>query len=186
MSRLLLLLLVCATARAAEPAPAATPRPGLLSRTWTSAKKLNPMKLNPFHGKTPEQKAVKEATAMFKGLEMKMTVDPAVPNLGDHKQLNVTLRLTNKGKKLVQLDFPSTQRIEVLAKNSVGKVVEQWSEDQSFEKEPSLVTINSGERLEYHAIVSTRDFAAGQEYTIEGFFPNYDMLRSSVKVVPVR
>ena len=117
---------------------------------------------------------------------MKMTVDPAVPNLGDHKQLTVTLRLTNKGRKLVQLDFPTAQRIEVLAKNSVGKVIEQWSEDQSFEKEPSLVTINSGERLEYRAIISTRDFAGGQQYTIEGFFPNYTLLRSSVTVVPTR
>jgi len=50
----------------------------------------------------------------------------------------------------------------------------------------SLVTINPGERLEYNATVSTRDFAAGQEYTVDGFFPTYDMLRSTVKLVPTR
>ena len=185
MSRHFLLAFLCTAACAAEPAPSATPaptpQPGLLGRTWNSAKKLNP-----FNGKSPEEKAVKETAAMFKGLEMKMTVDPAAPNLGEHKQLTVTLRLQNKGKKLVQLDFPTTQRIEVLVKNSVGKTIEQWSEDHAFQNEPSLVTINAGERLEYNAIVSTRDFAAGQEYTIDGFFPNYQTLRATAKVVPTR
>jgi hypothetical protein len=187
------ILVLCASAALAEepPAtPAATPKPGFLSRTWTATKKLNPLppmqKLNPFGHKNAAQEEGRKVAAVFKGLEMKMIVDPAAPNLGEDKHLTVTLRLQNKGKKLAQLDFPTTQRIEVLVKNSTGKIVEQWSEDQAFQNEPSLVTINPGERLEYVATVSTRDFAAGQEYTVEGFFPNYDMLRSSVKVVPTR
>jgi hypothetical protein len=170
--------------------PSSTPKPGLLSRTWSSTKKLNPLpaigKLNPFGHKNEAREEGKKVAAMFKGLEVKMTVDPAVPNLGENKQITVTLRLQNRGKKLIQLEFPSTQRIEVLVKNSTGKVVEQWSEDQAFQDEPSLVTINPGERLEYNAIVSTRDFAAGQEYTVEGLFPTYNMLHSSVKLVPTR
>ena len=197
--RPILVLAVCTAAAHAEDAPPPTPKPGLLSRTWTSTKKLNPLpaigklnpmptigKLNPFGHKNEAQQAGKQVAAMFKGLAMTMSVEPAAPNLGEHKQIAVTLRLQNKGKKLVQLDFPTTQRIEVLVKNSIGKTVEQWSEDQAFQNEPSLVTINPGERLEYNATIATRDFAAGQEYTVEGFFPTYDMLRSSVKMVPVR
>lgn len=192
--RPLAILAVCASAAFAEDAPPAapapTPKPGLLSRTWNSTKKLNPLpaigKLNPFGHGNAAQKAGKSVAATFKTLTLKMTVDPAVPNLGENKQIVVTLRLQNTGKKLAQLDFPTTQRIEVLVKNSTGKVVEQWSEDQAFQNEPSLVTINPGERLEYNATISTRDFAAGQEYTVEGFFPNYEILRSSVKLVPTR
>jgi len=183
--RPLAVLAICASTSLAEDVPPATasptPQPGLLSRTWSSTKKLNPFK--------PKNQAVaegKKVAAVFKGLTVKMTVDPAVPNLGENKQITVTLRLQNTGKKLVQLDFPTTQRIEVLVKNSTNKIVEQWSEDQAFQNEPSLVTINPGERLEYNAIVSTRDFAAGQEYTVEGFFPTYNMLRSAVKLVPTR
>ncbi len=190
------LLAVCASAVFAEemPPPAPTPKPGLLSRTWTSTKnatkKLNPLpaigKLNPFKPKNEAQEAGRKVAVMFKGLTLKMTVEPAVPNLGENKQIVVTLRLQNTAKKMVQLEFPTTQRIEVLVKNSTGKLVEQWSEDQAFQNDPSLISINPGERLEYNATVSTRDLAAGQEYTVEGFFPNYEMLRSSVTLVPTR
>lgn len=117
---------------------------------------------------------------------MKMTVEPGAPKLGETRQLTVTLRLQNKGKRLVQLDFPTTQRIEVLVRNSAAKMVEQWSEDQAFQNEPGLVAINPGERLEYTATVSTRDFAAGQDYIVEGFFPNYEALRATLKITPVR
>jgi hypothetical protein len=190
----LAILAICASTSLAEDVPPATasptPKPGLLSRTWTSTKKLNPLpaigKLNPFKPKNQAVVEGKKVAAVFKGLTVKMTVDPAVPNLGENKQIVVTLRLQNTGKKLVQLDFPTTQRIEVLVKNSTGKVVEQWSEDQAFQNEPSLVTINPGERLEYNATISTRDFAAGQVYTVEGFFPSYNMLRSTVNLVPTR
>ena len=115
-----------------------------------------------------------------------MTAEPLAPKLGDTRQLTVTLRLENKGKRLVQLDFPTTQRIEVLVRNTAGKLVEQWSEDQAFQNEPGLVAINPRERLEYTATVSTRDFAADQDYIVEGFFPNYENLRATVKVTPVR
>ena len=83
-----------------------------------------------------------------------------------------------------QLDFPTSQRIEVLVKNAAGKTVEQWSEDHAFTNELSVETINPGERLEYSANISTRDMAAGQSYTIEAFFPNYDALRTTKAIVP--
>jgi len=165
-----------------EKAPAAAEKkPGIVGRTWQSAGKLIP-----FRGKKKPVAVSKTSSATFRGLEMKMTVEPPVPKLGEHRQITVTLRLQNKGKRLVQLDFPTTQRMEVLVRTTAGKMVEQWSEDQAFQNEPGLVAINPGERLEYAANISTRDFAGGQDYIVEGFFPNYETLRATLKITPTR
>ena len=163
-----------------DPAPdAETRRPGMVGRVLSSANKLNPFRSKP-------AVVSKASAAAFKGIEMKMSVEPAAPNLGEVRQITVTLRLQNRGKRLVQLDFPTTQRIEVIVRNTAGSLVEQWSEDQAFQNEPGLVAINPGERLEYSANISTRDFAAGQDYIVEGFFPNYERLRATAKITPTR
>jgi archaellum component FlaG (FlaF/FlaG flagellin family) len=160
-----LAVLALASAQAAEEAPPATPKPGLMNRL-----------LHPFGGGKSDEKG---KDTKFKNLEMKVTLDPAVAKLSESRTLKVTVMLKNTGKKLVQLDFPTTQRIEVLVKNKAGKRVAQWSEDQAFTNDPSIVAINPGERLEYTANVSTRDFVAGETYTLEAFFPNFEALRDS-------
>ena len=48
--------------------------------------------------------------------------------------------------------------------------------------EPSIVTINPNERLEYLVNVSTRDMVAGETYNVEGFFPNFEHLRKTITV----
>jgi hypothetical protein len=63
-------------------------------------------------------------------------------------------------------------------------VVERWSDDHAIAKEPALVTVNPGERLEYSANLSTRDMAAGQTFKVEVSFMNYDQIRASKNVVP--
>ncbi len=143
-------------------------------------------KLNPFAKKTEAEKAEAQTKALYKGLEMSMTVEPTTVNLSETREIVVTLKLQNRSKKLVQLDFPTTQRIEVLVRNNTGTMVEQWSEDQAFRNEAGMVTINPRERLEYRAVISTRDFAAGQDYIVEGFFPNYEPLRAEKKIAPTR
>jgi hypothetical protein len=176
------LLAFCLVGCGGGPKPAPSPegrRPGMVGRMLSSAHKLNP-----FRGKPAVTS--KASSATFKGLEMKMSVEPLTPNLGEVRQITVKLRLQNRGKRLVQLDFPTTQRIEVIVRNTAGGLVEQWSEDQAFQNEPGLVAINPGERLEYSANISTRDFAAGQDYIVEGFFPNYESLRATAKVTPTR
>ncbi len=151
---------------AAEEAPAPTPKPGMWQRM-----------LHPFGGpKAPHEKG----QVTFKQLEMGLKVEPSPVKVSDNRQIKVTLTLTNRGGKMVQLDFPSSQRVEVLLKRKDGKTIEQWSQDQAFNNEPSMVTINSKERLEYSVNVATRDMVAGETYTVEGFFPNYDPLRKSV------
>ena len=157
---------------AATPAPP-TPQPGALHRL-----------LHPFGG--PAAPGAPEATkdASLKNLEMRASVEPPAPMLSETREVKVTVTLANKGKKLAQLAFPTNQRIEVLVKNKAGKKLVQWSEDQAFFAEPTLITINPGERLEYAATVSTRDLVAGETYTVEAFFPSYGELRQTLGLAP--
>jgi Intracellular proteinase inhibitor len=71
-----------------------------------------------------------------------------------------------------------------LIKTSGGKLVEQWSQDQAFTHDPTIVTVNPGERAEYRVEVATRDLSAGQSYVVQGFFPNYEALKAEAMLVP--
>ena len=159
--------------RAAEPTPAPAPapapekKPGIMNRV-----------LHPFGGG-------KDAVGKDKSrLAAALTLSPLPLKLADTNRLKVTLTLTNRGKKLAPLEFATSQRIDVLIKNSAGKTIEQWSQDQSFTNEPTVMTINPGERAEYVVEVATRDMSAGQTYTVEGFFPGYNTLRATQTLVP--
>lgn len=164
----------CGCLSAAENPPAA-PKPGLLKRTADV--------LWPFNKKSGDAK-VADPGKTWKQLVPSIAIAPDPVKLAEVRTFKVTLQLTNKGRKLVQLDFPTTQRIEVLVKDASGKRVEQWSEDQAFQNEPTLVTINPGERLEYVANVATRDLKAGETYLVEAFFPNFEQLRATRSITP--
>jgi hypothetical protein len=170
----LALVASCGTLSAAEDQSAA-PKPGLLKRTADT--------LWPFNKKSGDAKGA-DAGKLWKQLVPSITIVPHPLKLSEVRTFKVTLQLTNKGKKLAQLDFPTTQRIEVLVTDASGKRVEQWSEDQAFQNEPTLVTINPGERLEYVANVATRDLKAGERYSVEAFFPNFDKLRATKAITP--
>jgi hypothetical protein len=149
--------------------PTPTPKPTILKR-WMKT-----------FGMAQDQLPNTSATG-FKGLDMGVTANPAQVTLPETKQIKVTVMLANEGRKIAQLEFPTSQRIEVLVKSKEGKTIEQWSEDQAFNNEPTVVTINPHERLEYVANIPTRDMVVGQTYTIEAFFPNFEQLRKSVAV----
>lgn len=161
--------LLCGALSAADTQPPAS-KPGFFKRAADT--------LWPFDKKPAEAKPVTGK------LVVSITIAPQPLKLADARTFKVTLQLTNKGRKLVQLDFPTTQRIEVLVKDAAGRRVEQWSEDQAFQNEPTLVTINAGERLEYVANVATRDLKVGETYTVEAFFPNYEKLRATKTITP--
>lgn len=158
-------------AGAAAPAPA-TPKPSVMHRL-----------LHPFGGPAAPE-ATKDAS--LKNLEMGAGVEPPAPRLSETREVKVTVTLANKGRKLAQLAFPTNQRIEVLLKDKTGRKLVQWSEDQAFFAEPTLITINPGERLEYAATVSTRDLVAGETYTLEAFFPNLPELHRTLGLAPVK
>ena len=172
------LLVVCALALVVPPAKAyeedePAKKPGLASRTWHTL-------TSPFaHEEKP-------GTVRVKNLALSMELAPEPVKLSETRQIKVALSLTNKSRKLVHLQFPTTQRIEVLIRDKDGKLVTQWSEDQSFANESTFVAINPGERIEYTAAVATRDLAPGREYVVEGFFPNFDELKVRKTIVPVK
>ena len=80
--------------------------------------------LHPFGG--PKDKAPTSKDTNFKRLELALQIEPNPPKLSESKLIKVTLTLANKTNKLVQLEFPTSQRIEVLIKSQEGKMVEQW------------------------------------------------------------
>lgn len=162
-----------------EPKPASD-EPGLLGRMWQSTQKLNPL-----HRELKPKQMKEGQPQNLKAIVATLSVDPPAPKLAEVRLVNVRLHLLNRGKRMVRLDFPTTQRIDVVVKDTTGKVVEQWSEYHRFEKEPGLVAINPGERLEYPASVATREMKAGQTCTIEAWMPAYESLRASAAVTPV-
>lgn len=148
------------------PAPAAEKKPGIMNRV-----------LHPFGGKGGAKKGDGQ-------LAVELKLAPLPLKLADSNRLKVTLTLVNHGKKLAPLEFPTSQRIEVLIKNNFGKTIEKWSDDQPFTSDPTVVTINPNERAEYTVEVATRELVAGQIYTVEGFFPAYNTLRAEKAIVP--
>lgn len=171
-SRLLLISLLASSAIVARASEEGTPqekKPGMASRFMKIFRKGDDDK---------------STSASWKRLALTLSIDPVQVKLSQSRQMKVTLQLVNKGKKMVQLEFPTTQRIEVLLRKADGRMVEQWSEDQAFANEPTLVAVNPGERLEYTVPVSTRELAAGETYTIEGFFPNYEQLKATKTITP--
>lgn len=93
--------------------------------------------------------------------------------LKDHRDFVVQLAVVNKTGRMLKLDFPTSQRIEILLRDSAGNVVERWSEDQAFSQVAGVVTINPNERIEYRERISTREMKAGEKYTVEATLFNY-------------
>ena len=197
MKKLLLavILISPATVRSADEAPA---KPGFFERAWQSTKNGS----GRLWGSTKRagEKTVEAAKAPFrkgepkdpdaKGawsqLAMTMTLEPSVVKLPETKVIQVTVAVVNKGRQAVQLEFPSSQRIEVLVKNEAGRLLARWSDDQRLDKEPGFILLNPRERIEYDARVSTRDMMAGQSYQIEAFFPSFDRLHATRSITPLR
>lgn len=171
-----LLLAACSS----EPKPASD-EPGMLGRMWQSTQRLNPL-----HRELKPREMKQAAPPNLRAITTTLALDPPAPNLAEVRQVKVTLQLVNHGKKMVHLDFPTTQRIDVVVKDAAGKIIERWSEDHRFENQPGLVTINAGERLEYSASVATREMKAGETFTVEAWLPAYDTLRATAPVTPVK
>jgi hypothetical protein len=163
------------TASTSSPAgPDATPKQTLLDQTLHF--------LHIEHSQAP-----KGVTRTAGDLELKLDFKPNLVELSKDREVKVTVTLFNRStKKEVNLNFPTSQRIEVLVRNAAGKVVNTWSEDQSFTNDPAAVTVNPGERLEYSALVPTREMVAGQPFVIEVSFPSYPNLKIQRQLTPAK
>jgi hypothetical protein len=190
------LLLAClASMHAADEEPE---RPGFLRRAFQGAKKGVGTVLDAT--KKAGEKAVDvvkspfrkrgasdvPAAVAWRNLEMTMKILPADVRLPDTRFVEVSVLVINKGKEAVQLDFPSSLRIDVVLKDDAGKILSRWSDDQRIDREPAIVLVNPKERLEYSARISTRDMKPGSRFEVEAFFPSHEGLRTSRFVTPVR
>jgi hypothetical protein len=172
------LLSGCSSGSNADPS---TDEPGLLGRMWESTTKLNPFDSGLKPREMKERKPVN-----LKSITAHVTVDPIAPKLGEQRQITATLRLINKGKRLAQLEFSTSQRVEGVIRDKLGNVIERWSEDHSFEKTPGVVSINPGERVEFALSLATREMSAGETYHAEAFVVGYESLKGSATISPVR
>lgn len=163
-----LLLVTALTAHAfAQDQESSTERRGWMSRM-----------LHPFGGgdQLPEYK-----DAQLRGLVLSLRLAPQPVKLSENRQMEVTIRLTNKGRKPVTLEFPNTQRFEIYLLNAAGKVLTAWTDNHAFTDEPATIMINPQEHVEYAETIATRELAPNKVFTCEAYFPKYPDLRVQQK-----
>lgn len=114
----------------------------------------------------------------------KLLVEPAQFSLTDRRELTVTYVIRNNTKKILRIDYPSTQRVEIITRGPGEEIVERWSDDRAFEQREGVVFVNPKERIEYMEKVPTRDMKADQTYSIEGSIPNNPQYTHRELVVP--
>ncbi len=113
-----------------------------------------------------------------------LKVDPATFSLDDRREITVTFTVENRTNKLVKLDFPTSQRIEILVRDSSGKVIEKWSDDRAFQDVSGVVMINPGEHIQYEEKIATRDMQPGQTYIVEASMANNPEFTKTATVKP--
>jgi hypothetical protein len=169
----LVLPLACPFSAIASDDASPTPKPTLLNES-----------LQFLHIKHAPKAANGPSTELHHGLQVQLDITPLPFSLSKDREVQATVTLFNRTRKYVDLNFPTSQRIEIVVIDPGGKVVNTWSEDQSFTSDPASITVNPQERLQYTANVATREMSAGQPYTIEASFPSYPDLKVDQKVIP--
>jgi hypothetical protein len=113
-----------------------------------------------------------------------LTIDPEEPKLADTREVKVDYSIRNNSRQMARLDFPTSQRLEILTKNSSGAVIDRWSDDRSFQPQEGIVIINPEERIEYREKISTRDMKSGQTYEVEAMLKTDPDFRLQKTLVP--
>jgi Intracellular proteinase inhibitor len=209
VSRFVILLVVAACAVASAPAQDSVVP--VIPKEESPFFVLNDASLNPGEGarkkltgpqydfprnKTAEVSAGKMFTSfftdMFSSVQIgtkpssgsKLAVEPSKFSLDDRREVTVTFTVENRTNKLVKMDFPTSQRIEILVHDPSGKVIDKWSDDHAFQDISGVVMINPGEHIEYEQRISTRDMQPAQTYTIEASLANNPEFTKTVTVTP--
>ena len=94
-------------------------------------------------------------------------IDPPQFSLLEQRQVRLVFSVENTTTKAERLEFPTSQRIEITVHGPDGVRLFLWSEDRSFRHGSSIVVVNPGERIEYEAMVPTRDMTSGVNYKVE-------------------
>ncbi len=170
MKRLLVLLLLVTALSGTLFAQETTATPAPEKRSWFS--RLNPFASDPI----PEYK-----DANLRGLVLTLQVSPQPIRLSETRQMQLAIRLTNKAKRPVTLEFPTAQRFEIYLRTSAGKIIETWSDNHAFAQEVSTILINPQEHIDYAETIATRELTPNKVFIAEVFFPKYPELRIQQK-----
>ncbi len=161
---------------AAAPAPSDAPASSFPSKSAPPKRSLFNRVLHPFSGGATDAPP-KYKDPKLRGLTLVMQVSPQPVKLSEVRQLEIKATLTNKGKKDVELNFGTDQRIEIYLMNSADVVLTKWSENHAVADKPGTVLINQDEHIEYNEKISTRELTRDKVFVAEVFFPQYPELR---------
>ena len=150
---------------AQDPEPGVQPEATASKRNWLS-RMLHPSP------RLPQYKDQK-----LRGLELQLQFSPQPLKLSETRQMEVKVVLTNRGKRAIELNFPTDQRIEIYLRNSAEQILTKWSENHAFAEKPETILINPDEHLEYTQTIATRELTPEKVFIVEVFFPNYPELR---------
>lgn len=114
----------------------------------------------------------------------KLDIEPETFSLQDRRELSVTYSIRNNTKKMTRLEYPTSQRIDVVTTGPDGTVLERWSDDRAFQPEEGIVVINPKERIEYQEKIPTRDMKPGTAYRVEAFTTSQEKFPTEKTVNP--
>ncbi|MEI6278477.1 MAG: BsuPI-related putative proteinase inhibitor [Verrucomicrobiae bacterium] len=113
-----------------------------------------------------------------------LVIEPEKFLLKDRREINVTYTIHNNTKNMTRLEYPTSQRMDILTTDSKGNVVDRWSDDRAFLPEDGIVVINPKERIEYQEKIATREMKAGESYKIEAATTSREKFPSAKSVSP--
>jgi len=158
-----------------RPLVATTPVPTPTPITTTTLKKrgLFGRILHPF---SSSEVLPKYNDRRLRGLILDLQISPQPVRLSEVRQMEVKVTVTNMGNRMIPLDFPTDQRIEIQLLNAADAVLTKWSENHAIKDKPGTILINPGEHVEYKENIATRDLTPGRVFTADVFFPKYPEL----------
>jgi hypothetical protein len=117
-------------------------------------------------------------------LQAELRSDPAEFPLAERREVRIFFTVKNVSKRAERLDFATTQRFDLSVIAPDGKRIFLWSEDRAFEPVAASVMVNPQERVEYEAVVPTRDMKGGGIYRIEAGLTGFAEIAATSQLRP--
>jgi hypothetical protein len=155
----------------AEPLLAQGANPGVDPQTTPKRSWLGRV-FHPFSSRPPQYKDPK-----LRGLDLEIQISPQPVKLSETRQMEVKVVLANHGKRAVELNFPTDQRIEIYLRNSAEEILTKWSDNHAVAEKAETILINPDEHVEYIQRIATRELTPDKVFIVEVFFPDYPELR---------
>ncbi len=179
-------ILIASSALAQEPpAPAGeekTPSPTPGAAATSTPKTTTTMQKRGFFGRVFHPFSSSDVLPKYndrrlRGLVLDLQVSPQPVRLSEIRQMEMKVTVTNKSGHMIQLDFPTDQRIEIQLLNAADVVLTKWSDNHAVKEKPASILINADEHVEYKETIATRELTPGKVFTAEVFFPKYPDLK---------